>query len=167
MISPMLMSCIPQGLMGMSKFSSSPCLKGMLLLSSIHSGTKCWLGANILWGSQPLLCSIALARSQINSEIVPHSDRHGFPPKLEQSIIRSRPISTSYVQVCMAVTALRSHCWKAHLKSNFDARFRVFGYFLHAKMAQLTIRLMHAPNVHRRSYSALMQMFTDVLDNHL
>jgi hypothetical protein len=96
-----------KGLMGMLTRSSSPLPEGMSSPSSVRLGNKCWLGAKILLGSQLLLYRIALARSQIDSKIVPHSDGHGFPPKLKWSIIRSRPISTSCVQVGTAMVALR------------------------------------------------------------
>jgi len=112
------MSWILRGSMGMLTISYSPCPNGMSSSRDARLGTKCWLCAKFLLGSQSLLCRIALARSQIDSEIVPHPDGHGFPPKLKQSIIRRRPISSSCVQVWTAVAAFWWHHQKADLKSN-------------------------------------------------
>ncbi len=66
--------------------------KGTLGARSLLSGTRCWFGGKSLAGSQSSLSRIAFARSQMVSEMTPHSKGQGFPPKLSQSIIRRMPI---------------------------------------------------------------------------
>jgi hypothetical protein len=148
------MSCVPQGLIGISTTSSFHCPKGISLLRVIFVGTRCWLDAYFLLGSQSLLCRIAVARLQIDSDIAPHSDGQGFPPKLKWSIMRRRPISTSCMQVWTAVAAWRCNCWKADLKLNVEARILTLGNLRQVVTAQLTICMMQAPNMQGRSLSA-------------
>ncbi len=138
-----------------------------ILIESDLLGTRCWLGAYILLGSQLLLCRIAVARSQIDSNIVPHSDGQGSPPKLKQSIMRRRPILTSCRQDWTAVAGWRCNRWKADLKSTFKARILTLGNLHQAMTAQLTICMMQAPNMQGRSSLAQVQLLTDVPDDHL
>ncbi len=90
-----------------------------------------------------------------------HSNGHGFPPKLNLSIIRRMLISTSWVQICAADAALRWHRRKTDLKSNLDARIGLLGNFRQAEMVQLTILLMHVPNMHGRSSSVITRPLMD------
>ncbi len=156
------MSCVLQRLMGMSTNSSFPCSKGLSSLRVFFLGTRCWLGVYIFLVSQLLLCRIAVARLQLDSNIAPHSDGGGFPPKLKQSIMRRRPILTSCMQVWTAVAVWTLHCWKADLKSNFEVSILTLGNLRQAVTVQLTIHLMHAPNMQERSLLACVWLLTEV-----
>jgi hypothetical protein len=125
------------------------------------------LGAYISLGSQSLLCRIAVARLQIDSNIVPHSDGQSFPLKLKPSIMRRRPILTSCMQVWTVVAEWRCNCWKADLKSNFEARILKLGNLHQTVTTQLTIHMMQAPNMQGRSSLARVRLLTDVPDDHL
>ena len=125
-----------------------------IVVESDDLRTRCWLGVCILLGSQSWLCRIAVARSQIDSDIAPHSDGLGFPPKLKRSIMRRRPILTNCVQVWTAMAAWRCNCQNADLKSNFEASVLTLGNLHQAATSQLTIHMMQAPNMQGRSSSA-------------
>jgi hypothetical protein len=106
------------------------------------------------------------ARSHNLSEKTPHMYGQDFPSKLRCSHMRRILNSGSWVQVCNAVTALRCICWKADLKSILDARIGTLGKRRQAVTAQLTIRLMHDPNMQGRSSSVMTRLLTDVPDDH-
>jgi hypothetical protein len=76
-------------------------------------------------------------------------------------------ILTSWVQVWTAVAAFRCNCQKADLKLISDARIGTLGKSCQAVMVQLTIRLMHTPNMQGRSSSVLTQLLTEVTEDHL
>jgi hypothetical protein len=67
----------------------------------------------------------------------------------------------------MAVAAFRCNCWKVDFKSLLDTRIGTLGKSHQVVMVQLTSRLMHAPNMQERSSSVLMQMLTEVPEDHL
>jgi hypothetical protein len=139
--------------------------KGALSGRAHFGGIRCWLLLAIfLRGFQLLLVRIVLIKSQIVSEIVPHSEGHGAPPKESRNIIRPSRRAGIWVQVWMAVDAFRWHCQNAAFMSSFVARILFFGYRFLAVTAQFMIRLMAVPKEHGISLSEFTWLFTDVPD---
>ena len=139
-------STMPLASTGMSMMRSRPIPNGMSSGSTSFGGTwACAAVAKRVSGSQSSCCKIAFIKLHTDSEIAPHSEGHGAPPKDSLSIISARLSAGSWVQVCTAVDAFKWHCRKAALTSSLVARIRFFGYCFHAATVQLKIRLRARP----------------------
>jgi hypothetical protein len=78
-------------LTGMSTMRSCPIRKGTLSDRTSLVGTWAWAAAaKRVSGSQSSCCKIAFIKLQTDSEIAPHSEGQGVPPKESLSIIRAR-----------------------------------------------------------------------------
>jgi hypothetical protein len=78
-------------------------------------GGLLFLNQMLVWGKEVVGVQIAVVQDYIcyvlnYSKVTHHLYGHVFPPKLSLSIMRRMLISTSFVQVCTAVAALRWCC---------------------------------------------------------
>jgi hypothetical protein len=128
--------------------NSFPMPKGTLSSNVLGGGTKFWVGECRLCGSHELSCRMAVARSQMGSEKVPHSFGHGDPPNVNRRYRRMSSLAGSWVQHWIAVTADRLHHQKADLKSILLAVIRLLGYFLLTVTVQLISHLRQVPYMH-------------------
>ena len=109
---------------------------------------------------------MAFAISHIILEKTPHIYGQGFPPKLRHNNMRRILNLGSWVQVCNAVVVLRCICRKADLKLIVNAKIGSLGKRQRAMTAELTIRLMHDPNMQGRSSYVMMRLLTGFPDDH-
>ncbi len=106
-VSLMYTSAFPLGSTGMSTINSLPSAKGMSLLRNCGGGMSFWTEACKFVGSQSSHCTSSFAKSQIVSEITPHSKGQGAPPKVKRSVISAATSSGSCVAVVNAVAKWR------------------------------------------------------------